>query len=335
MGCWAAGLGNTIPAQMERTPQIRHWCFTWFNQNAYPTWNPDKMLYLVYQVEVAPDTGNLHVQGYVEFKRSVRLGSAKKILGDNTTHFEPRQGSRDQARAYCMKEESRLHGPYEFGEWVPGEEARSESKLVVDAIQHGVPLTEIYQNFPNTALRMFKNIGQLWNVFNVKPRDGTTDVNNIVLFGDAGVGKTRFVHSYCRRHGTVPYHGYIGALSANWWEGYVGQQWALYDDFDGRNHMDVSYFKKICDRYPVIVPVKGASVEYCGIVNFFTSNVYPIEWYTREHWDAVKRRITHCIWWRSSSIVCETCRDQGYECALVAEINDVVREWTLEEINDG
>lgn len=315
---------------MEKTPQIRHWVFTWHNQNAYPTWNPDRMLYLIYQVEIAPDTGNYHIQGYVEFKRSVRLGSAKKVLGDNTTHLEPRQGSRDQARAYCMKEETRAHGPYEFGEWIGGEDKRSELSQVVEAIKAGTTLPEIYQNFPNTALRMFKNIGLVWNQFNITPRDGSKDVNNIVLFGDAGVGKTRFVYDYCRRYGVSPYHGYIGALSTNWWESYMGQQWTLYDDFDGRVHMDVSYFKKVCDRYPFMVPIKGSAMEYCSVVNFFTSNVYPIEWYDRVHWDAVKRRITHCIWWRINTIVCETCRDQGFECALVAEINDIVESWSNE-----
>lgn len=287
------------------------------------------MLYLVYQCEICPNTGNYHVQGYVEFKRSVRMGSAKKILGDNAVHLEPRQGSRDQARNYCMKEESRAPGfePFEFGEWLVGETKRNALESIVQSIKSGVSWSELAENHTAELVRYYKNLFAVWNHFNTKPRDGTQDVYNIVLHGDAGIGKTRFVYAYANRYGSLPYHGYIGNGTSNWWQNYLGEEWALYDDFDGERHMDVGYFKKICDRYATVVPTKGGSMEYCARINFFTSNVYPIEWFRREHWDAVKRRISHCIWWRSGAVVCETCRDLGVECALVAELLDIVASW--------
>ena len=104
-----------------------------------------------------------------------------------------------------------------------------------------------------------------------------------------------------------------------WWQGYNGQESAIYDDFDGRPHMDISWFKRVCDRYPLMLPMKGGSAQYVAKVNIFTSNTYPIEWYPRKHWDAVKRRMAHIVWWRVNNVIrCDTCGDN---CEFVDEIN--------------
>jgi len=304
---------------MENTPQIRHWCFTWYD-DAWPTWIPDKMHYLVYQVEICPETNRFHIQGYVEFKRSQRLNSAKKLLKTLTAHLEPRQGSRDQARAYCMKEESRAGGehagPWEYGEWTTGAEKRSEIQLAVESIKSGAEWPKVLEDFTGVAVRHYKNLFTIWNHFNLKPRDGEERVHNVYIYGTAGVGKTRFAHWLCRYFNQVPYTGYI----RSWWENYLGQEWALYDDFDGAVHMDIGSFKKVCDRYGVRVACKGGSAEYRASVNIFTSNIYPIDWYDRVHWDAVRRRASHLIWWRAAdNIQCEKdhSEEEGGRCRLL------------------
>lgn len=325
MGCGLLGRGNTVTRpNMDKTPQIRHWCFTSY-EDAWPAWIPDKMVYQVYQVELCPDTGRFHVQGYVEFKRSVRLGSAKKLIKLLTAHLEPRQGSRQQARAYCMKEESRAPGehagPWEYGEWAEGETKRSDLQDCIQNIREGKDWKDLVTENPACAIRYYRNLHQVWTIFNQKPRDGTTSVYNVYIYGDAGVGKTRFAHWLARRQGFIPYTGYI----TGWWQDYMGQEWAIYDDFDGYPHMDIGNFKKICDRYPVTVPVKVGSAQYSATVNIFTSNVYPIDWYDRVHWDAVKRRANHCIWWRSGSVLCESCGDQP--CELIDAVHEAQVEW--------
>jgi len=318
---------------MEHTPQIRHWCFTWY-ENRWPAWIPDKMIYLVYQVEQCPDTGRPHIQGYVEFKRSVRLGSAKKLIGSNTAHLEPRQGSRDQARAYCMKDESRVDGPYEQGEWLSGADKRSELQEAITKIKEKVDWSIIVEDFTGVAVRYWKSLKLTWAHFNLPARDGTTPVYNLYIYGDAGVGKTRFSHWLASRFNQVPYTGYI----RNWWEDYVGQQWALYDDFDGAVDMAPGAFKKICDRYSVTVQCKGGSAQYRASVNIFTSNLPPIEWYERVHWDAIKRRGCHQIYWRTGDIFsCEApgCKvGESGECELIEHIRlylaDIVNDEVFE-----
>jgi hypothetical protein len=64
-----------------------------------------------------------HLQGYVEFSKSLRMSEVKKILGFNTIHLEPRKGSRADARGYSSSKtwkgisKGRIGGPFEKGTW--------------------------------------------------------------------------------------------------------------------------------------------------------------------------------------------------------------------------
>ena len=203
------------------------------------------MLYLVYQVEVSPTTGAFHIQGYVEFARSVRLNSAKKLLGDPAAHLEPRQGSRDQARAYCMKEDSRADheqaGPWEFGEWSSGAEKRSELQLAVESIKSGVSWENTVSEFTSLAVRHYKNLHAVWNHFNCKPsRWNATSVQSLSL-RRCRSGKDTICLLAMRQGLYCSLHELLSRMVA----GLRGQAWALYDDFDGSAHMDVSHFKNM------------------------------------------------------------------------------------------
>lgn len=53
-------------------------------------------------------------QGYVAFKSNKRLTVlAKQIPG---AHWERRQGTHNDAKAYCSKEDTRQQGPWEIGD---------------------------------------------------------------------------------------------------------------------------------------------------------------------------------------------------------------------------
>jgi len=309
-------LSNPIPQIMS---QVQHWCFTWHEQNTMPVWNPDKMRYMVYQAEVAPDTGKLHFQGYVEFHRSQKMGMVKKAIGSKTVHLEPRQGSRHQARDYCMKEETRAEngGPFEFGEWIEGQQGkRTDLEEVSNKIKLGKSFCEIATEHTASAIRYHKGIKVVSKVINVKKRPDTTV--NIVMYGDTLCGKSTY---FWKKYPNL-YNGY---LSGNWWEEYDGQDVALYDEFDGQDHMDVSYFKKITDKFPVTVPCKGDSSKYVAGINLFTSNINPRDWYPRVHWDAIERRMNHIIYCRKVGeerfYSCDKC---GAICPIVNEINEMV-----------
>lgn len=104
--------------------KYRYMCFTWNNLEEFQTryksschdlWKALESDYLVCQVEEAPETGKLHLQGYVEFKNPRSIGKIKKIMPG--AHLERRLGTAKQASDYCKKDGTRKEGPWEFGNW--------------------------------------------------------------------------------------------------------------------------------------------------------------------------------------------------------------------------
>lgn len=106
--------------------------------------------YACWQLEIAPTTGQPHLQGYGELKSGhrPRLRAVKALFcGDfaRTVHVEARQGTRDQARDYCRKEDTRAPGhlPQEFGRWGQGRGERMDLEAVRDMIANGASLEQI------------------------------------------------------------------------------------------------------------------------------------------------------------------------------------------------
>ena len=99
---------------MPSKQQCRNACITINKTHTLPQ-NIDTthIKYYIFGRERAPNTGTLHLQGYVEFSRAMTYAAIKKALRDNTIHIEQRRGSQDQAIAYCRKEDQQ---PFEYGE---------------------------------------------------------------------------------------------------------------------------------------------------------------------------------------------------------------------------
>lgn len=71
--------------------------------------------YLKCQRERCPDTGRLHIQGYVEFLSPVRISLFQKFIGEKC-HMYVRLGTQQQAIDYCDKEATReCEGCWEMG----------------------------------------------------------------------------------------------------------------------------------------------------------------------------------------------------------------------------
>ena len=86
-----------------------NWCFTSY-QIQDIKFTPD-MKYLVYQTEKCPDTGRLHVQGFVQFAKRHKLNAVKELLHDQSVHLEVMKGTPQEASDYCQKADSRHPGP--------------------------------------------------------------------------------------------------------------------------------------------------------------------------------------------------------------------------------
>lgn len=251
--------------------------------------------------------GNFHFQGYVEFNKPYKISGLKKIL--YAAHWERRQGTRDQARDYCMKnDETSRDGPWEIGTWtaIAGKQgARSDLLVVCQLLKEGVPMPTLALDHPDVFVKYSRGLEKLQTFLSL-PRPEPPEV--ILCYGEPGCGKTRLVRNSC--DSSELYTDPIGAGA--WFDGYNGEPHALFDDFDGcMSHVRLKDFLRIIDRYDGLrVPIKGGFVIWAPRTIWITSNYHPRTWWdwsNREvQYPALQRRFTKVYHWRRGTRVPET-----------------------------
>lgn len=105
-----SGQGNTKPVLKTRASKINagiRWCFT---LNNYSNFDYDNICakcvkycrYAIIGKERAPNTGTLHLQGYIEFRKRMRpIGT----FGNPCIHWEVAKGTKEHNIDYCSKED--------------------------------------------------------------------------------------------------------------------------------------------------------------------------------------------------------------------------------------
>ncbi|AVX29424.1 replication initiator protein [Coconut foliar decay alphasatellite 3] len=94
----------------------RRWCFTLnYSEEDERTrllslFSEEELHYAIVGDEVAPSTGQKHLQGYLNFRKVLRLGALKKKYSDKA-HWEIAKGTDEENRVYCSKE----HKVFELG----------------------------------------------------------------------------------------------------------------------------------------------------------------------------------------------------------------------------
>lgn len=107
--------GNGTGRPNNRGPCAKYWCFTSFKEDANVSQGPG-VTYFVAQIEICPNSGRRHWQGYLELQRKQRATWIKTFLGDPACHLELRKGTGEEAAAYCKKDETAAQ-PYVRSEW--------------------------------------------------------------------------------------------------------------------------------------------------------------------------------------------------------------------------
>lgn len=265
----------------------RNWCFTWNNPDTErPKWEPQHMRYLIYQLEVG-DNGTQHWQGYVELTRKCRLGRVKLLLGNNTIHVEPRRGTRIEARDYCKKDDTRVDGPYEHGEWV-GDGERTDLAKLFDGVRAGKSDLTLFEEQPEGYARHYRAIHHIRSLYAAEAAKNWREIKTIVYYGDTGEGKTRRVFE------DTPAEDLFVKESTldKFWDGYTGQKVLLLDDFYGQ--IPYSDLLRILDGYKLQRNVKNSVTWAAWTTVYITSNSHPRDWYRFGLTPALKRRLTEC-----------------------------------------
>ncbi|AJD07567.1 replication-associated protein [Sewage-associated circular DNA molecule] len=272
----------------------RNWCFTLNN----PIMNDGKVIaafadyanirYLVFQLEVG-ELGTPHSQGYCEFTKPVRLVALKKIIPG--VHGEPRKGTRDQARAYCMKEDTRTEGPWEYGEWPLQQGKRSDVDVVIADINAGKSLADIQQDHPAIYIRLHAGIEKL-----IAARKPVKPVPKIYWFwGPSGTGKTREAKRNAQGEDDVLIDGTDYAFSSP--PPRIFQEYKshikrfILDEYHPKmipHHL----LKRYIDRNPVVVNVMYGTEHFVPEEIYITCSVPPSHFWTGNPLREIERRCT-------------------------------------------
>lgn len=275
----------------------RKWCFTLNNpqltadeliQTIIDKW--DKTIWIVLQKEEG-EQKTPHFQGFFVVKNPIAFRSVSQLKwGEERLgwHLENPRGSDEQNLAYCTKEEGRIEGPWY---WPDEETVRAEAKAsqgkrndladVYDRIKKGESIISIADAHPGTTLRYLRSIERMRHLV-AKPKPRKRRV--AVFYGESRTGKSyRAVGDYKSV--------YIKQDNSQWFDGYDQEKKIVWEEFQWEE-VSIQRFLRICDRYPIQVPIKGSYVSLNHKRIIFTSNVSPTEWYQNHaSYDAVQNRI--------------------------------------------
>lgn len=208
--------------------KFRAVCFTVNNPEGQLTMAPF-IKYCVYQKEKG-ESGTEHFQGYAELQGQHRLAALKKWLP--TAHFEARRGTAEQARAYCMKEDTRIDGPWEHGEYVPPQPGKRSDLDQACQVALEAGIEEAARQFPSLFAKYYKGLSAYVSAMKEKPTDMDfvpkvwqqnvlnlleAEPNDRTIYwvheSRGNVGKSRLARHLIMEHGAVELHGKVADMA--------------------------------------------------------------------------------------------------------------------------
>lgn len=214
-------------------------------------------------------------------------------------HYEERRGSREQARAYCMKAESRVNGPWEQGQWrAGGQGVRNELAAAADTLKARGIQAVVEEHLPVFIRHPSGFERAAWRLSAAKGREKPPVV--YLLYGPTGTGKTRWAYD------NYP-DLYRKTFDDTWFDGYEQQKTLLLDDFAGKSSkIGLTYLLCLLDRYSVTLNIKNSKRQLLAETIIVTTNIHPKLWYDyttrQEHYRALARRFHHVFFVASPEV---------------------------------
>lgn len=264
----------------------RRYCFTVNNYTAVDVeelrqlGGDSRTKYLVFGREGDGEGETPHLQGFVIFTAQRAFSSVRKLCGGRG-HWEETRASSIQAADYCKKEED--FEEFGTGPVAPG--TRTDLEEIRGKIEAGVGEREIAQGHFSKWVIYRRSFSAYRAIYQGNQHRQDLEVH--VLIGHTGAGKTRFVHQAAREHGEELWTSC--SPDFQWFDGYSGQEWVLFDDF--RGGCPFALLLRLLDVYPLSVPVKGGFVPWNPRKIYITSNLSVPEWYPDIDVAPLQRRI--------------------------------------------
>lgn len=234
-----------------------------------------------------------HIQAYIEFKNPQRLAGLKRLISQRL-HAEPARGSYDQNIAYCSKEGTvfALKTKKEKGESTNSKE--NWTQIVTDAEE--MSKEEFKTAYPRIWFLYREKVEKIHidsAMEQVSDFSGELKVKNVWLWGEPGVGKSRWAASH------FDYKNTYKKNFNKWWDGYslLETKIVILEDYppNPQGSILAQHMKVWADRYPFLAECKNSHmlVEPKRFFFIVTSN-YKIEdcFQNYEDVQALKRRFT-------------------------------------------
>jgi hypothetical protein len=196
-----------------------------------------------------------HLQGYVQLSKRKSF----KIVGSAFPwHIENAQGSAEENRTYCSKEE---HFFWEYGKLKEVTKKSVDMAVICEMSRQG-QMAEIESKYPATYLRHRSTL--LAMALEVE-NPCSYERKAIWLVGAPGSGKTRFANAL---------NNDVYFKNPNrWFDGYHDNEIICIDDVDATNFGKLAYWlKRWGDRYPVLGERKHGSLYLKHKACVVTSN---------------------------------------------------------------
>ena len=205
----------------------------------------ENTVYKVWQFEIGKK-GTKHLHCVLYFKNA-RIWPKKRYP---TARIEIPRDLNDCIN-YCKKERTRVDGPWEEGE-CPCQGRRKDLEQLAESIKNGASLRDIALENPSHFIRYHRGL-QAYKETLMKPRDKSKPMKVYWIYGNAGLGKSRYVWDTYDVEDIYPKDNTI------WWNGYYQQKVIIWDDFSEK--VDFRYFLRVTDRFPEQVQTKGGYVQ--------------------------------------------------------------------------
>lgn len=283
---------------MTQSIQYPNWCFTYnyggpgqFTRDDCMEWwgslEGSGVHYAVAGWETAPSTGQLHLQGYVQFDTKRRLEQLKKLAKGGTVHWERAKGDENSNELYCTK----------GGDIIRlGEEPRQvnagtrEKKRWADAL-HACKDGRWDDVDPQLQIQYCRSLDYLRSKYRSPPADAAPGTKHLWLWGPSGSGKSREARRIFLEKNMAFYY----KMQNKWWDYYHDEPGVLIDDLEAVTcqHL-IAHIKAWLDIYKFTAEFKGGATVLRPELIIITSNYHPwdiMSSHEKEWYEPIMRRI--------------------------------------------
>lgn len=194
-------------------------------------------------MELCPRTGLLHYQVYLELDTQVAFTTLHTYEGLETAHFERRRGTQKQAIDYCSKDDTRVEGPYRWGE-PKSQGQRVDLEEMRRDLDAGHSLARVAKDHFPVWIK-YPSAVKSYQALQAPDREQMPEV--YVILGTTRTGKSRLARSM--------FPGAYWKPNFEYWENYQYENAVVLDEFYGHK-MQYTDILQLLDSTPLLVNVK-------------------------------------------------------------------------------